>query len=455
MRTLKLLFLLLLTGQLAVAQGYILNAYVQQGLDSNQAIKQQNFQLTKNLYALKESTGLFFPDISLQANYLDSRGGRSIDIPVGDLMNPVYQNLNAINAVFAPGSPQYPTISNVSEQLNPKNFYNAYFQASLPLINAEVWYNRSIKKDQVALQQNEVAIYKRELVKDIKLAYFNYLKAVQAVRIYEAALALVKESERVNQKLVENGKEVAYVLSRAKSEVNKIEAKLTDAQNTKKNAAAYFNFLINKPLDSEITVDETLLNNLQPLPSATSVNAGKREELVKLGLAKKVDQHILSLQKSAWIPKVGAQLNLGSQSSDFKFNSSSRYYLLGLSFDWHLFNGLRDVHRIKQAQVELQALNAQTQYVENQLELAATAAGNSYTSASAQYESARQQEQSSAEYFGLMNKKYKEGQALYIEFLDARNETTLASLQKSISYFDAWIKYAELERAVAGASINQ
>lgn len=194
MRAIKLLFLLLLTVQLAVAQGDILNAYVQQGLDSNQAIKQQNFQLTKSLYALKESMGLFFPDISLQANYLDSRGGRSIDIPVGDLMNPVYQNLNAINAVFAPGSPQYPTISNVSEQLNPKNFYNAYFQASLPLINAEVWYNRSIKKDQVALQQNEVAIYKRELVKDIKVAYFNYLKAVQAVRIYEAALGLVKKA---------------------------------------------------------------------------------------------------------------------------------------------------------------------------------------------------------------------------------------------------------------------
>jgi outer membrane protein TolC len=455
MTPMKTIFMLLIITLSANAQSDILNNYVQQGLASNESIKQQNFQLQKSMYALKEATGLFFPSVSLEANYIDAKGGRTIDVPIGDIMNPVYQNLNQINSVLEPGSPKYPTLSNVSEQLNPSNFYDTYFKIAMPIVNAEIWYNHSIKKDQIKMQQNEVVIYKRELVKDIKVAYFNYLKAAQAITIYENALRMVKESERVNQKLVDNGKEVVYVLSRSKSEVSKIEAQLNEAQNTKKNAAAYFNFLINKPQDVEITIDDALLSNSLNLPGNLSLTSERREELTRLMLASKINTSVLSLDKAAWIPKIGASIDLGSQASDFQFNSSSRYYLLGVSFDWSLFSGLTDVYKIKQAKFEIDALDAQTKYAKSQLQLAASTAANSYVSAKQNFSSATDQENSATQYYGLVDKKYREGQALYIEYLDARNESTLASLQKAITYFDAWIKYTELERANASFNIDQ
>ncbi len=305
------------------------------------------------------------------------------------------------------------------------------------------------------MQKAEVAIYKRELVKEIKIAYFNYLKATQAVKIYENALLLVQESERVNQKLVDNGKETIYMVSRAKSEVSKVQASIVEAGNSQKNAAAYFNFLLNKPFETEILIDEALLSNLEPLPEPVQANSEKREELNKLLLAKKINTSALNISKSTWIPKVGAQIDLGSQSSDFKFTSQSRYYLFGVSFDWLLFSGLRDVYKVKQVKLDLDALDAQTRYAQSQLKLAAATTANSYQSAKEQYRNAREQETTSAQYFSLINKKYKEGQALYIEYLDARNENTLSSLQKSIKYFDAWIKAAESERANANYNITE
>lgn len=455
MRPLKIFFMLLIASPGVSGQSDILNGYVQQGIANNESIHQQNFQLQKSMYALKEATGMFFPNVSFEANYIDDKGGRSIDVPIGDIVNPVYQNLNQINSVLSPGSPKYPSLSNVSEQLNPSNFYDTYFQVAMPVVNAELWYNHSIKKDQIKMQQNEVDIYKRELVKDIKVAYFNYLKAVQAISIYENALRMVKENERVNQKLVDNGKEVVYVLSRSKSEVSKIEAQLNEAQNTKKNAAAYFNFLINKQQDTEITVDEALLSNALPLPNDLSQTSDKREELAKLMLASKIDQSVLDMRKTQWVPKIGASIDLGSQASNFEFNSGSRYYLIGVSCDWSLFKGLSDVNRVKQAKLDIDALSAQTKYAKSQLELAASTAANSYVSAKQNFSSAIDRESSATQYYGLMDKKYREGEALYIEYLDARNESTLASLQKSITYFDAWIKFTELERANAGFNINQ
>ena len=147
-------------------------------------------------------------------------------------------------------------------------------------------------------------------------------------------------------------------------------------------------------------------------------------------------------------------MDLGSQASNFKFDNKSRYYLLGISFDWTLFNGLRDVYKVKQANIELQSIDAQTAYVESSLKLASTTASLTYQSAIVQYRNAQEQEMSASEYFTLMSKRYKEGQALYIEYLDARNEVTLASLQKCIAYYDAWIHHAELERANASFNIQ-
>ena len=450
--TFVLMICLLLT---AHAQTENLDSYIREGLSNNESIKQQNFNLEKSIYALKEATGLFAPSINLKTDYITGKGGRSIDVPVGDLVNPIYNNLNQINSVLTPSAPRYPTLNNLSEQLNPSNFYNAYIRASMPLVNAEIWYNRKIKKDQISMQQSDLLIYKRELVKDIKQAYFNYIKATAAVSIYENALTLVKESERVNQKLVENGKEVVFALSRSKSEVSKIEAQLNDAQNTKKNAAAYFNFLLNKPLDSEIKIDEALLKNMVMLPENPSANSSKREELAKLFTAKKITDNVLNIKKASWIPTLGAQIDLGSQASDFKWNSKSQYYLFGISFDWNLFSGLRDVNKVKQAKLDVLALESQTKYVETQLQLSSTTAANSYTSAVEQYKSAIEEETTAAQYFSLMNKRYKEGQALYIEFLDARNENTLASLRRAITYFDAWIKYSESERANASYQLSK
>jgi outer membrane protein TolC len=176
------------------AQTPLLDAYVQAGLENNLGLKQQGFVLQKNLLALQEAKTLFRPSVNFNTTYSTAQGGRTISIPVGDLMNPVYSTLNLLTQTKA-----FPQIENVNEQLVPKNFYDARFKTQMPLLNAEIRFNQSIKQSQIGLQQTEIQLFKRELTKDIKVAYFNYLKAAEAVRIYDNALVLLRESERVNK----------------------------------------------------------------------------------------------------------------------------------------------------------------------------------------------------------------------------------------------------------------
>ena len=73
-----------------------LDNYVKIGLENNLALQQNTMSLKKAAYALKVAKGMFLPSASMQARYSLAQGGRTIDFPIGDLLNPVYSTLNQI-----------------------------------------------------------------------------------------------------------------------------------------------------------------------------------------------------------------------------------------------------------------------------------------------------------------------------------------------------------------------
>ena len=195
------LLLLLLVQVLSGLAQPVPQSYIDEALANNRVLKDKNIALNKSLLALKEAKSLFLPSTAFEAQYTLAKGGRAIEIPVGDLMNPVYATLNQLT-----GSNNFKPISNVSEQLNPDNFYDLRIKTTMPIINPALQVNRNIQQQQVSLQTNEVDLYKRELVKEIKMAYFNYLAAGKAILIYDNALSLVNQNLRSNESLLKNGK---------------------------------------------------------------------------------------------------------------------------------------------------------------------------------------------------------------------------------------------------------
>ena len=77
-------------------------------------LQQQQFALEKSMYALKEAQSLFLPKVSLQADYFLAGGGRTVDFPAGDILNPVYATLNQLTE-----GNNFPTVENQRILLNP------------------------------------------------------------------------------------------------------------------------------------------------------------------------------------------------------------------------------------------------------------------------------------------------------------------------------------------------
>lgn len=441
--TIKLFFLAIIffTKANLYAQTPLLDAYVQAGLENNLGLKQQGFVLQKNLLALQEAKTLFRPSVNFNTTYSTAQGGRTISIPVGDLMNPVYSTLNLLTQTKA-----FPQIENVNEQLVPKNFYDARFKTQMPLLNAEIRFNQSIKQAQVGLQQTEIQLFKRELTRDIKVAYFNYLKAAEAVRIYDNALVLLRESERVNKSLIDNGSANPTVLLRTRNEIARIQSEQEAAKQTQQNAEAYFNFLLNRELNSVIEQDTSFVIRTA---SPALIADGKREELDKLQTAINLNQVVLKLNQSYKQPKIGAILDVGSQGQLSDINSKNFFALFGLSFDLPIYQGGRNLLKIKQTEADIQALDTQMEQVKRQLELQETLAQNSYKATQQIYKSKQGQVETAQRYHRDIFRRYKEGQANFIELLDAQTQITTAQLQQSLALYDVWVRWAELERAKA------
>lgn len=422
------------------AQDTLLQSYIDLGLQNNQGLRQQGFILQKSMYALKEAKSFFLPEVNFNTTYLDSRGGRKISIPIGDLLNPVYTSLNHLT-----NSTAFPQVENVNQTFNPNNYYDAKFRTSLPLYNAEITYNTRIRKEQINLQRAEIEVYKRELVKDIKLGYYGFLQARESIQILENAVALARENLRFNQVLVKNDKAIRTVVSRSENELIGLEARLEDAKYQLVNAGAYLNFLLNRPLDTTIEAQPAAQAIFHTEISASS----RREELLKLESVERINVLSGQLAKAASLPKLATFIDLGSQGDFLNFNNDTRYYLFGVTLDWRVFAGNRTQYRIKQAALDSKATAEQISQVEQQLELQAETAFNKLNAALQIYQASKSQTALSQQYYLDQQKLYREGQLLYIELLDAQNRLISDQLQQSISYLNVQTRAAELERAKA------
>jgi outer membrane protein len=426
-----------------------LDEYVREGLKSNLVMQQKNLTLQQAQQSLQIAKSYFMPSVNLLTDYTSGDGGRSIGIPVGDLLNPVYATLNQMT-----NSDAFPQIENVKQNFLPKNFYDARVRTSVPIINTDLYMNHAIQSQQVVMKQHELDIYKRQLVLDIKTAYYNHLAAVSAVRIYESALALVSKNVEINESLLKNGKSLPANYLRSKSEAERVKAELNSARNRVINAQKYFNFLLNKDLETKISADDTGIQQTI-LIDTTSVAVTGREELQMLQTARQINQTTLRMNKLNRLPKVNAFLDLGSQAYNWKYNDQSRYYLFGVNLSLPIFQGFRTNINIRQANLEIQKTSLNLAYTSKQLQMAAEIAKNDFQTTTQNYIASREQLKSAQSYFNLIEKGYAQGVNTLIEYLDARNQFTSSQLQQNLRLFEMLTASAKLERETATYSFEK
>lgn len=423
-----------------------LDQYISEGLANNSVLQQKQADISKAMIDLQTAKSYFLPSVNFNGTFSTAQGGRYAELPVGDLLNPVYATLNQMT-----GTNNFPQIENAQIDFLPKNYYDAYVRTAMPLVNTDLIYNKRIQEQRMQLTQLDADVYARQLVNDIKVAYYNYVSAGKAIRIYTEALSVMNKNVELNEALLANGKGLKASVLRAQSEQESLRAQLKQAQSQQLNAQYYFNFLLNRELESSI-IEETTAVTLSETP-ATGVS--NREELEMLQQAKEIQETVVRMNEHFWVPKLNAFLDLGSQGVDWEMSNKSAYYMVGVSLSIPIFNGNRNVQKVKLSEWNLKQSELAIEQTTLQLSLAVRMAVNELSTAMANYESAVLQETAAKEYFALMENAYAQGMITQIEFLDASNQLVQAQLQVAIRQQEINSAVARLERETATYPINE
>jgi outer membrane protein len=436
----------------ANAQPTVLDSYIDSAFANNIVLQQKNISLERAGTALDIAKGWFLPTVSFQMGYQTAGGGRDIFLPLGDLLNGAYATLNQLT-----GSNNFPQLQNERINFLPHNFYDAKVRTTMPIYNPDIRFNKQIAEQQIVLSEYDIDIYKRQLVQSLKNAYFNYLTALRSVNIYRNALELANEGKRVNQKLLDNGKGLpAYVL-RSNSEIEQVNAQVNTAEQQAENAKLYFNFLLNRDQHTDIDTSYDPGNALTEIGTllAAQPGAGSREELKALQQAININETVLQMNKQVYMPRLNGVLDLGSQAENWKFNTQSRYYLLGLQLEVPIFAGNRNKNKIKQSELDIRSARLNLEQVKQQLSLGSNAARNNLRSSWQTFTATEKQLEAAASYQRLIERGYREGTNTFIETVDARNQFTQARLLQVINQYKVLIAAAELERETASYQIKK
>ncbi|MEZ0609744.1 TolC family protein [Fibrella sp. WM1] len=427
----------------------LLDGYVQEGLRTNLTLKQEGYEVRRVAESLAQAKALFYPRVAFNPTYSLAAGGRRLQFPVGDLLNPVYGTLNKLT-----GQDRFPTnIANVNEQLAPNNFHDTKVTVQYALYNTDLQYNYLIQKSLLSAQQARQRVVENEIRYSIQTAYYQYLQTLDARRIFDNARNTLRELVRLNEKLVSNNVATKEVVTQARYELSKIDQQLATADKNHATARAYFNFLLNRELNAPIAIDSTLAQTTplaeDALPNLQQTAVQSRQELAQLGQSLKAAQLAVKLNEAnAMIPNLYVGGNAGFQGFGYTF-SNQGYALLQLGLQWDLFKGYEKRSKIQQAKIQAESVQNRINDVERQIQLQVLqayydldAANQSLTATQAGLTNAEQT-------FRIVDSKYRNGQALLIELLRVQNDRLTAQLQQSLAREDVLAKRAALDRVTA------
>lgn len=430
----------------------VLEGYIRLGLENNLALQQRSFSLEQSRQALREAKGMFLPSLGIESRFSLADGGRTIDFPLGDLMNPIHQALNRL--LQADGlPPSFPgDLENIRFPFFRPREQDTRLRLVQPVFQPALHFNRRIKAELSHVEDARQRAFARQLVADIKTAYFNHLKAARVLSLLEETRRLLEENVRVSQALFDNQAATEEVVFRSRAELSRLEPQWLEAERNVLLSRSYFNFLLNRPLDEAIVEPREIVPLFPEDPDASLLESGcleRREDLRQLRHALAAAASQVRLHESSLLPGIAAVVDFGFQGETYRFTGKDDYWMASLVLSWNLFNGFQDEARKRQALLGRRILEKQALEAEIRIRIQLRDALRALQVARRVLAAAAETERSADASFRIIAKKYEQQMVPQIEYIQARSESTAARTAHVIAGFDLRIREAELELAAA------
>jgi outer membrane protein TolC len=435
MRTILILFALLVTGNAVKAQEY-----------------PQRFSLQQCL------------DFAINNSYVAHRANLNID-EAGQQINEVRANvLPQINAsggfdhsmvlptTMLPGELIGESGTQIPVQIGSKNELDFGVSVEQVIFSPTLFTGIKIARNNQELQRLRSAMTREEIIFDVSNAFYDILGSMQELDNINYMIAKQDSLYLLTEKRVEENVTREVDLNRIKVNLTNLQARGKNMRNTILQQKRYLQILIGIPIEDAFDVDDSEMKSIGISELQDFSQPQNRIELDILNKQREMLELEIRGHKMEYLPTLSAIATAGYQFQSNRLNlTKDPWYssaIVGIRVTIPIFDGFGKRSRIKQKQIQMQSLNWDIRKIRQTLSA-------DHLNAKNQLEVIYELVQAQSENLQLAEKVYTQTMALYTEGL--ANITDLLETETSlhevkIAYTTELIRYKKTEIDLLRAS---
>jgi outer membrane protein TolC len=435
---------------------------IDEALAANLELRAGAATVDQRLAALEQARARYLPALDFAARYSVADGGRTIEFPVGDLLNPVYDTLDEL--LEASGQPpRFPRVENQTVSLLRQHEQETKFALEQPLYEPRLKPAVTASREDVNRAEAGLDALRARVVRDTQQAYYQWLASQQAVLVFDATLELAQANLAANDSLYRNGRVTRDLVLRAEADVLEVDQQRLAAASRVRIARSYVNLLRNAPLEAPLpaaeidapTIEryrERLVRRLAGrAPDAAELQdlaTRRRAELRGLDAAIAGSEAQQDLARAAFKPRLLLGAEAGIQGDDYGTGEDERYALAAVVLRWNTFRGGADRAALDGAKAFTATLRATRDLATQQVRLDVQQALENFAVADLSLETAAKRAEAADGALRIASRKRDLGQINQAEFIDARRAMTDARLNLTRVRAEFLGRLAELEYAI-------
>lgn len=414
-------------------------------LSENVSVKVADKEVERTGYARKGTYAALYPQVSGSGSYQ-----RTIKKQV------MYMDFDI------PGGGGGGSSSGGGFEVGRWNTWSAGVNATLPLVNAQLWESLKIAREDVELAVEKARSSRLETVSQVKQAFFACLLAREAFEVYRSVYENALVSFENTQRRYNAQRASELDLTRAKTSVANAVPNVYDAESSMILALWRLKAVMGVDLEENIDVagslDDFAEHMLGDLYVDGELSLENNSSLRQLAIQAEQLADRVRMQQYAFLPtlSLGFNYSINAMANDFVFSEYrwSPYSYVGFSLSIPIFSGGQRLNAVRQARVQAQSLDLQRTDAERQLKIAIRQYLNQMETAMKSYSAAESASETAQKAYDIAFKSYELGRSTLTDLNDAQLALTQAKLSVSQAVYNFVIAKSNLENAL-GADFTE
>ena len=446
-------------------------------LSENASVQVADQEIERTGYARKGTYSALFPQINGSASYqrtikkqvmyMDG-GGFDMSAMIGEAMATYLLPLYAAHPEipFPTPAQQEPeegaSSSNEGFSVGRWNTWSAGVNASMPLVNAQLWQSLRISDQDVELAVEKARSSRLETVGQVKQAFFACLLAREAFEVYKSAYENALANCEQIQRRYNAQKASELDLTRARTTLANAIPNVYDAESSVILSLWRLKAVMGVDLDANVDVagslDDFAQHMLYDFNESGELSLENNSTMRQLAIQAEQLADAIKVQQYATLPTLSLSFNysLNAMTNDFKFSEYkwSPYSFVGLSLSVPIFSGGQRRNAIRQAKVQAHELDIQRTNTERQLKISIRQYLNQMETAMKSYSSARSAAETAQKAYDIASRSYEVGRSTLTDLNDAQYALTQSQLGVCQAIYTFVVAKAGLESTLGADFID-